>query len=223
MPYEEHPNITAVDPIRKVWRHIDFVKFVSLLEERSLYFSNVKNFQDDPYEGSITKIMKDKLKSTPAGEHNIMSMNHVRGLIYVSCWHLHEYESAAMWKQYASFGPGIAIQSTVQRMKNALKNTAERIHIGQVQYIDYNLHEFPNMNILLFALHKRLFFRADEELRMLALEPPLGLSGRLINIDLEQLIERIYLSPGSPKWFEELVRKTLDRYGIKKDIIPSEI
>lgn len=38
----------------KVWRYLDLDKFRSLLENKALYFSSARQF-DDAFEGSITK------------------------------------------------------------------------------------------------------------------------------------------------------------------------
>lgn len=36
--------------------------------------------------------------------------------MYISCWHMNEYESAAMWKLYAKSSDAIAIQTTFQKL-----------------------------------------------------------------------------------------------------------
>lgn len=38
----------------KIWRYLDFTKFISLLETNSLYFARADQF-NDPFEGSYTK------------------------------------------------------------------------------------------------------------------------------------------------------------------------
>jgi len=223
MPYDEHPLIIVPDSNCKIWRYMDFSKFVSLLEEKALYFSNVKNFQDDPYEGSITKATIEKIKNTPVGQHNLQVFDKGRELIYVSSWHLSEYESVAMWRQYANSGIGIAIQSTVQRMKEAFSNTERSISIGKINYeIDYNSQEIKELNVFVWALHKRKHFKADEEVRALFLDTSMQ-QGHLVPVNLERLIEKIIISPNSPQWHYELINKLLIRYGIVKKAEYSEI
>ena len=49
--YKEHP--TFIQPENegiKVWRYMDFTKFVLLIDSRRLYFTRADKF-DDPFEG----------------------------------------------------------------------------------------------------------------------------------------------------------------------------
>jgi hypothetical protein len=51
--YETNPSFTTPsDGNVKIWRYIDIVKFLSLLEKRALYFSRV-DLLGDPFEGSL--------------------------------------------------------------------------------------------------------------------------------------------------------------------------
>ena len=56
MPVEHHPNITApADPDERVWRYMDFVKFISLLSRNALYCSNLEVLAaTDPHEGLLS-------------------------------------------------------------------------------------------------------------------------------------------------------------------------
>ncbi len=50
-----HPVfLSPDDPNIKVWRYLDFTKYVSLLETRSLYFSRSDRL-GDPFEGSLSR------------------------------------------------------------------------------------------------------------------------------------------------------------------------
>lgn len=40
--------------------------------------------------------------------------------VFVNCWHLNEYESAAMWDLYLKNEEGVAIQTTFNRIKKSL-------------------------------------------------------------------------------------------------------
>lgn len=42
-------------------------------------------------------------------------------MIKISCWHIEEYESDAMWKIYANFGKGIAISTTIEKILSSMK------------------------------------------------------------------------------------------------------
>src|SRR5258706_406031 len=51
----------------------------------------------------------------------------------VNCWHVNEGESAAMWDLYAN-SKGIAIRSTVGRLKKSLRPEQRKIALCKVEY-----------------------------------------------------------------------------------------
>ena len=67
---------------------------------------------------------------------------------YLSCWHMNEHESVAMWKIYQSGAPqGIAIQSTYRRLSEAITDDSG-ILIGTVAYADYATEVCPRVYYL---------------------------------------------------------------------------
>jgi hypothetical protein len=56
MPVEANPFASPPDdPLERVWRYMDFAKFVSLLSIHKLYFSNLEILaKDDPHEGLLS-------------------------------------------------------------------------------------------------------------------------------------------------------------------------
>lgn len=54
--FETHQSfISPENENVKIWRYIDFTKFVSLLDTKSLYFTCINKFED-PFEGSTPKL-----------------------------------------------------------------------------------------------------------------------------------------------------------------------
>lgn len=45
----------------KIWRYLDFAKFMSMLDQNSLFFSNLSDL-DDPYEGMMPNSVREKYK-----------------------------------------------------------------------------------------------------------------------------------------------------------------
>jgi hypothetical protein len=123
--YEAHPEFTQPSNEQvKVWRYMDFTKFVSLLDSQQLYFTRVDKF-DDPFEGSLPKINVAARQHFPDGitpevrEALIKVMANTGEINQkwprfhaINCWHMNEHESAAMWKLYLKSNEGISIQST---------------------------------------------------------------------------------------------------------------
>ena len=52
--YEEHPACTSPPPNAILWRYMDFMKYVSLLDRKALFFGRVDKL-GDPFEGFYTR------------------------------------------------------------------------------------------------------------------------------------------------------------------------
>ena len=85
--------------------------------------------------------------------------------LYVNCWHINDYESAAMWKLYLKSDEGIAIQTTIGALKASLENETRKIRIGRITYINYESHCINMSKQYDFVLHKRLSFAHENEIR----------------------------------------------------------
>lgn len=154
----------------KIWRYMDFAKFVSLLERKGLFFSRVDRL-GDPFEGSYAAGNEEErkrvyellgiptrfIKEKGAGGF----IKGYRKYIMVNCWHMSKYESAAMWKLYSRTEEAICIQSTYKRLRDCIPD----IHIGTVQYIDYEYDKIPEWNIFYPFMYKRKSFEHEQELR----------------------------------------------------------
>lgn len=246
--YETHPTFLQPESENiKVWRYLDFTKFLSLIDSSCLYFTRVDKF-DDPFEGSWPKLNVEE-KLIVSGEHkengqksflevrdeksSDFNKNWLR-YIAVNCWHENEHESAAMWKLYLKSNEGIAIQSTYDRLKKSIIDR-ECVYLGRVKYIDYEA-EFmkTNSNILGPFVHKRKSFEYEKEIRVVIVKWPIVgdtldfsketiINGLPIKVEIESLIQKIYVAPNAPTWFSTLVRKTVKRYGYDFVVIHSQM
>ena len=237
MPYQEHPSCdTPKDLTQKIWRYMDFTKFVSILEESALYFSGLSELSEfDRFEGFLSTPTVQKFRTVPdginpqeaqrrieVGEHNLGFQKWSRNLVYVSSWHMNEHESAAMWKLYLKSGEGVAIQSTIGKMIQSFQNTEESVHIGMVEYIDYEKDEMPWDNVFSLAMFKRKSFAHEKELRAIIMEGGNGKS-RYLKMELNNLIEKIYIAPSSPIWICNLIKKVIIKYGLNKEVVNSSL
>ena len=134
---------------------------------------------------------------------------------------MNEYESAAMWKLYLKSNEGIAIQSTYKDLRSCLPDDAE---ISTVRYIDYKKSFLPDTNLYIPFVYKRKSFEHEQELRAIILNidsevwkkgswPDAQAVSKNIKIDLNALVNRVYLAPYSEKWFEDIVRDVTKQYG----------
>lgn len=124
----------------------------------------------------------------------------------------------------------------INREDTPVPNEAPRKKIftlGAVRYIDYDKQLIPEGNLYAPLFHKRLSFKHEQEFRVATslfskflgeeeinlekdIELPVGMH---IKVDLETMIENIYISPTSTNWFCELVKKIVERYGFNSDIV----
>ena len=238
----------------KVWRYMDLPKLVAFLETGSLHFARADTL-GDPYEGSwthlnmaarehqIREMLADREKHHPDAKvkytpeklrQELKRETHLgRQTTYINCWHGGETESAAMWKLYGTVAGSIAIQSTYQKLVDALPND---VYMGMVQYKDYGSSEdwIPGGNIMYPLIHKRREFEYESEVRAFIWtinvlsehrlkkrdDKPPGIN---VDIDIDKVVETIRVQPTTPGWARQAIEKLLKRYGWAIKAIPSQI
>jgi hypothetical protein len=100
-----------------------------------------------------------------------------------------------------------------------------------VNYIDYDKEWVPEDSIFNPFLFKRQSFQHEHEIRAIIYTKDSRIScdlhkdsnGLSISVDLNNLIDRIYVSPDSPDWFYELVKNVSCKYGIRKKVLKSSL
>lgn len=243
MPAEtDHPVFEAPKDFNvKIWRYMDFTKFVSLIDTNKLFFAR-SDLLGDPYEGSTSHFNKDSrssvykdlippeiLENTPEILENMSAFNdQQRQWTFINCWHMNEVESSAMWKVYTQTSEAVAIQSTYQILQNLLP---EETYIGVVKYIDYETGWFPESNSMYPYVHKRKSFSYERELRAVIYDMPSNFSeylgspddGRFVPIDVQNLVQRVYIAPTSPSWFRSLVKNVLSKYDLSIRVVESAL
>jgi hypothetical protein len=238
---EAYGLTTPSNPNIKVWRYMDLSKFISLIVNKSLYFARSDNL-GDPFEGSTTHMnshIYELIIEARKEGHDIypeLDDDGIRNLYsemdqfakktiketYVSCWHMNETESAAMWRLYSQANEAICIQSTFGKLSKVLPSW---VSAGEIHYIDYEREYIPVDHVLARLVRKRKSFEHERELRAIAwgmIAPELGGDkikelanefGLSIEVELSELIETVYISPTSAGWFLELVSKVVSDYG----------
>jgi hypothetical protein len=165
----------------------------------------------------------------------------IRKRLFICSFHMNDYESAALWSIYTKAMQGVAIQSTFSRLCDCFKEYSENnVFIGVMNYIDYNTEIIPiSENVFPPLLHKRKSFEHEKELRAVIIHPKEFYSkhragkhdefnggdqtGLDIKVDLNILIERIYVAPTTDKWVKELLVSVTKKYGIDKPIEQSSL
>jgi len=210
-----------------VWRYFKFHRFLDMLDQHELWFSRPFAF-DDPWEGCYPPSYVRRTREfasecgTPfrelSSELRKRYLRHRYGH-FVNCWHVSNHESDAMWRLYAAKQKGIAIQSTIANLNDCVGPHGS----GAVIYYD------PADDIVspsLFGprdiLFKRSFFSSDREYRVWFdddelldriederrfREQELTLGERFHFSNLQQLVTRIVVAPGSSNHFFNKVRE----------------
>jgi len=217
-----------------IWRYINFVKFMSLLQKRKLFFPKGVCLLD-PFEGTTTKAnISSRLSDYPhipqdIYEGTMKHMNVIKRCIYVNCWNISENEANLMWESYMKENFGVAIRSTFERLSNCFQtNSNLRIRFGKVKYVDYNIDKFNELVGYLFFLHKRKIYKYENELRAMTIlmehekhkisEEDFTITGIYIPVDLDILIEKIVVSPKAESWHIDLVKSIMEEYNLKKNV-----
>lgn len=241
-----HLFVPPEDQSTPVWRYMDLGKFVRMLQTCSLFFARADRL-GDPFEGSSTAFMaRDaEMLSRPENEELLTAAYDLpadyarkylttlssarkmfRNDMYVSCWHLSKVESAAMWSLYGGSGAAIAVRATYSALAMALPSY---VNLGKVNYLDWDSEAFNSANLFAAMLSKRASYRHESEVRALIWKqsPYPGLAftnfGTDLPLILNDLIDRVYVSPAAPVWFEEIVTDLCRRYDLTAPVSQSDL
>ncbi len=230
--YLSNPNIKIPeDPDTIVWKYLDLSKFLDLLLSQKLFMSRSDKFEDQ-YEGTFSEPTFEEIKKL--SENNPEFLDYYkskREKVVISSWHINEYESFAMWQIFTQNSEGLAIQSTIGRLQKALnpeKNLEQ--YIGQVNYIDYKKEYIPFNDMFFPFLFKRKSFQYEREVRIISDTSKTKINindGIKINVDINELIDKIYIHPKSENWYKNLVIQLVSQLGfdiiIEKSDLESDI
>lgn len=219
------------DPNTIVWKYLDLSKFVDLLLYKKLFMSRSDKFEDQ-YEGTFSEPTFEEIRKLSENNPDFLDYYKThRKNVVISSWHSNEYESFAMWQIFTQKSEGLAIQSTIGRLQKALaleKNYEQ--FVGEVNYIDYKKEYIPFDNTFFPFLFKRKSFQYEREIRIISDLTSYELmidNGVKIDVDISQLIEKIYIHPKSENWYKNLVIELVHRLGfdftIEKSDLESEI
>ena len=223
----DHNIKLPVDSKTIVWKYLDLSKFVDLLLNRKLFMSRSDKFEDQ-YEGTFSEPTFEEIRKLSIDNPDFLDYYKTRRKnVVISSWHINEYESFAMWQIFTQKSEGLAIQSTLERLQKALSPETTYVqHIGEVNYIDYKKEYIPFDNAFFPFLFKRKSFQYEREIRIISDVTQHNLiidNGLKIEIDLNQLIEKIYIHPKSENWYKNLVIELVKRLDFDFEIEKSDL
>lgn len=170
-----------------LWRYIDFARLYSLVAQRALYFTPAYMLRDlEPYElrvpVSISSSNRDAWISSykqhfPDDPDGISVFERFQqsaedSLLYglgISCWHVNSDENSALWQIYVPNTSGVAIKTTLGRLKQGINCRRRYITADIVEYIDYFSEGYkahPSAIGFEQIYHKAKFFEYEREFRL---------------------------------------------------------
>ncbi|SOD92067.1 hypothetical protein [Spirosoma fluviale] len=224
----------------KVWRYMDFTKFVALLNSGSLHLTRCDQF-DDQFEGAFpeedSQGQRDNYKDALINKARLMPdqlaqvldtvwKKYQRQYMFINCWHMNSHESAALWNVYGATKEAIAIQTTYDRLRSVLPASYQ---IGAVRYIDHETYLNEEKEGFFSVMFKRKSFEHERELRVCYVDayefqqdvrnpaeffcPTNARLVETVPVDLNTLVESVRIAPQTPDWFVKLVKDAVLRFG----------
>lgn len=214
-----------------IWKYMPLEMFLYLLFEKKLFFTNATGFSDK-YEGVVPPrtqaYMSDHwaelvkgIVGPPIAFNEHLENTHARMRdFWVSCWSISRDESYALWKIYLRGSrAGVAIRTNVKNLSDALNKasgpSAPDVYMSRVSYSGYiKPEELSPWQIL---INKARHYSYEREMRLI-LNPNwndpqmMHLADRRgtgVPVDLNVLVDHIYVSPFVGSWFRQIVEKVI--------------
>lgn len=230
--YKKHPDLHIPQQSQVIWHYFSLSKFLGFIDGSSIYLCRHDKF-DDGFEGSLSVMDKRYFDRMNPGLHEYITGDKM-GCFYYNCWTQSDIDEYVLWNTYASLQDGIAVRSTVERLIGSLDVDKENdVYISDVQYIDYSKdYTFRKtggvVNILAPHFTKRDYFASEKELRVMHVNPtgkfdtsPKGIE---VRVDLQKLIDKVYVAPFSFEWLKTVIANILKKYGLDSvEVVRSSI
>lgn len=178
--------------VQYCWRYMDFDRYVSLLLNKTMYFSALSSYTDDQFEAmcDILKLLYETnsshkdlntlynfYKNSEYSRHNdcsyFSSENKRKSLAIlfkrfsdstvVNCWHKNNSQSAAMWNLYSNnVKTAVAIMVPLDNLKSYANIYG--MDFKDIKYINYN-DNLPTLYDA--ATYKRKVYEHEKEIRLI--------------------------------------------------------
>ncbi|ELY73484.1 hypothetical protein [Natrinema pallidum] len=223
-------------------RYKSFCYFKKVIEDQEFRFGPAIDYQDDdPLEGQATEpVREDERRGSERMAESISlsdgeEIDYAGGMenfrqgsqeqYFLNCWRIGTDEDPRFWEKFTPNGDGVAIETTVGQLKHALMTDLE-MYMGLVRYVDQQRHFIPSTPPASY-FYKNTPFTIENEFRALLYEGPnqvMDLHGRdwdtpdhsphhFVEADLNEIINRVIVSPDTDEEFREQVREVLETNG----------
>lgn len=224
--FQENTKLHIPSDDTVIWKYLDLSKFLDLLMSKHMFMARSDKFEDQ-FEGTFSEPTYEEIKKLLADNPEYLdAYKSKRKNIVISSWHSNSYESYAMWQVFTKNNEGLAIQSTIGHLKDSLIEERAHQYIGEVNYIDYKKEHIPFDDDFFPFLFKRKSFQYENEIRVITDVTHLDLhvnEGVKVSIDINKMIERLYIHPKSENWYKKLVIEVVERLGFNFEIEKSDL
>jgi hypothetical protein len=220
---------------QKLWRYMNLSKFVSLIEKNALWLSRADTFRDK-HEGRFPDEMKKIIEKAYEGfgedDTSVVKdaddfQDYLLKNTFLSCWHKNDEENMVMWEIYGRDNKALAIQTTVEAMKNSVDSSDLSGHSLILKSVTYRqTDEIPG--VLRYEdcfFIKRPHFSFEEEVRI-SLDTYSSYSptknnpyGHELSVSINRLIEKILIHPDSADRFTDVINSITKRYKVHAPVV----
>jgi predicted cupin superfamily sugar epimerase len=222
-----HGNLTETQIL---WRYMDLAKFLSMLEQKALWLARTDTFKDR-HEGRFPEEMRKLIEKAYKGFSNsdpssVKDADDFQDYLvkntFVSCWHKNSDENMVMWEIYGRDKNAVAIQTSVEKIKESIDVSNINGHSLILKSIIYKKSNeitgvLPYEDCFFI---KRPHFSFEKEVRIsldtyTPSNPSKGTPyGYKLPVRINDLVDKILVHPDCSNWFLALVRSIVDKYNI---------
>jgi hypothetical protein len=234
-------------PDTVLWRYLDAAKLFDFFEHATLFFCRADHFSDK-FEGAFTPTLRQNIADAygrgEIGYTYEQFKRRIRESVFINCWHRSQDDSAAMWALYGKSDCAVALTTTVGQLARALQDAAREhaLWIARVEYVkhwsDPDLDVTPDFARIF--TYKTKAYEYEKEVRVMIDRtdgpqtsghadegghdvPAPAETGITLPVDAVRLLRSIVIAPDAPPWFENLVRQSALRYGVKAPVRRSKL
>ena len=206
-----------------VWRYMNTWKFEQLLKTRALYFANANQLSDQ-YEVSVPEAVLAKkrqslieqwlsgqqLEDTMTAYH--WSNRPEKAHVYINCWSVSPHESYALWKIYlGGEHNGVAIKTSFSQLRQGLSTEhCRHIKLTNVAYKGFISPDTLSPETVIAT--KKPFYDFEKELRLFFVCDTAMCAGINIDVNVEQIIHQIFISPFADADYIAAIKTLLKQY-----------
>jgi hypothetical protein len=233
-PFEGYLPSVAFDAHASIFR-----RYVHDLELSHQQVAEHRNKQGYPLTNAERETLQASLEDLRSTLRRLLPA--IAKTTLVNCWHASESESEAMWRLYAENGKAVAVETTLDALKESIqkRELSGVVHIYPVKYLDFFDSGLQPRDCVveghLAPLLKRISYQHEREVRAfiakIAPDPRVGADVTFwkpepirLPIDVKTLVKAIHISPYAGEPFPSSVARICEAFGLESGIVrPSQL